>query len=225
MEESGLFLIDKPYHWTSFDVVNKARNIIRTITGKKLKVGHTGTLDPLATGLLVLCYGKATKQIEEYTGLDKEYVTTWVFGATTSSFDKEQPIEGHFETAHITRELILETIPAFTGKLFQIPPMHSAKWVDGKRAYEYARQGQTVVMEARETVVHEFELLDFSPPKATFRIHCGKGFYIRSLARDFAAAINSGAYIDELIRTKIGPFHLDNALKMDQLQEYLSKNE
>ncbi|PKP22486.1 MAG: tRNA pseudouridine(55) synthase TruB, partial [Bacteroidetes bacterium HGW-Bacteroidetes-21] len=203
MEESGLLLVDKPYGWTSFDVVNKVRFMIKSVSGKKMKTGHTGTLDPLATGLLVLCYGKATKKIEEYTGLDKEYVTTMVFGATTASFDKEQPVEGHFETEHITQELILKTIPEFIGNIMQIPPIHSAKWVNGRRAYEYARAGKEAIMEARETVVHSFELLDFSPPKATFRIHCGKGFYIRSLARDFSAAINSGAYIDELIRTRI----------------------
>jgi tRNA pseudouridine55 synthase len=222
--ESGLLLIDKPYGWTSFDVVNKTRRIVQTLAGKKLKTGHTGTLDPLATGLLVLCYGSATKKIEELTGLGKEYLATLEFGATTASFDKEQPIDNRYEFMHIDEESIRNSMPGFTGNIMQVPPAHSAKWVNGRRAYEYARKGKEAPMEERETVVHELELLNISLPFASFRINCGKGFYVRSFARDMGLALNSGAYLSELRRTRIGPFSIDNAISIDQVESYLLKN-
>lgn len=219
--ESGLLLIDKPYGWTSFDVVNKTRQILRPHLGKKVKTGHTGTLDPLATGLLVLCYGAATKKIEQLTGLDKEYVTTLEFGATTASFDKEQPIDKQFPFEHITEADVQNMLPLFTGEIQQVPPAHSAKWVNGRRAYEYARRGQEAPMEARAAFVHEIELLHFSPPRTTLRILCGKGFYVRSFARDMGIALNSGAYISELRRTRIGPFSIEHAITIDRVEEYL----
>ena len=219
--ESGLILIDKPYGWTSFDVVNKVRFILKGITGKKLKTGHTGTLDPLATGLLVICYGSATKKIQELTGLDKEYVATLEFGATTASYDKEQPIDNRFEFSHITQDLLKNALPQFMGEISQIPPSHSAKWVNGRRAYEYARKGQDPGMEARAAVVHELEIIDFSLPLVSLRILCGKGFYVRSFARDLGLELNSGAYVSELRRTRIGSFSIENAVSMEKVEEYL----
>lgn len=221
IQDNGFLLIDKPYGWTSFDVVNKTRFILKGITGRKLKTGHTGTLDPLATGLLVICYGSATKKIEELTGLNKEYVTTIEFGATTASFDKEQPICERFGFEHIEEAMVRNKLAGFTGKIMQVPPAHSAKWVNGRRAYEYARQGKEAPMEERETEVHELELLNFSLPYATFRILCSKGFYVRSFARDIGVALGSGAYICELRRTRIGPFCVDDAINMDQIESNL----
>lgn len=223
--ESGLILIDKPYGWTSFDVVNKTRQIIRSILGHKVKTGHTGTLDPLATGLLVLCYGIMTKNIEELTGLDKEYVSTLEFGATTASFDKEQPIDNHYEFAQITEDMVREAMKKFSGEIVQVPPSYSAKWVNGRRAYEYARKGLVPEMEERRAIVHEIELVDFSLPKITFRIMCGKGFYVRSFARDIGLELKSGAYISELRRMKIGSFSIENAVTIDKVQDYLLKDE
>lgn len=223
--ESGILLIDKPLEWTSFDVVNKTRHILKGLLGYKPKVGHAGTLDPLATGLLIVCYGKATKEINNFFDLNKEYTSRLFLGATTSSFDKEQPVDFEFETSHITEELIKNQIPSFTGNQMQVPPIHSAKWVNGKRAYEYARKGEKVEMEARATTIYELEFLSYQHPMLDLRIVCSKGFYVRSFARDFGLQLNSGAYIEQLRRTKIGPFSVDDAAKMENITEYIEKHD
>jgi len=223
--EAGLLLIDKPYGWTSFDVVNKTRQMIRSIIGHKIKVGHTGTLDPLATGLLVLCYGKATKKIEELTGLDKEYITTLEFGKTTASFDREQPVDGNFEYSHITESDLKDKLVKFTGDIMQVPPLHSAKWINGRRAYEYARKGQDPEIEARAAFVNSIELIEFTLPRVILKISCGKGFYVRSFARDLGNELNSGAYITDLRRTKVGQFSIEKAISIEKLQDYLLNNE
>lgn len=210
-----VILIDKDIDWTSFDVVNKVRKALRTELGvKKIKVGHAGTLDPLATGLVILCTGKATKQIESFQNLDKEYIAQIVFGATTPSFDLETGIDATFPAGHIDRELIEEALGVFCGTISQVPPIFSAKQIGGKRAYEMARQGEKVRLEPREVHVHESEILGFEHPELTIRIRCSKGTYIRSYADDLGRYLRSGAYLSGLRRTKIGDFHVNDAKKI-----------
>jgi tRNA pseudouridine55 synthase len=213
--EGKIILIDKDLEWTSFDVVNKLRIELRNQLGiKKIKVGHTGTLDPLATGLVILCAGKATKQIESFMGLDKEYVAEITIGATTPSYDLETEIEQTFSFEHVTREQLEAALDAFRGETEQTPPNYSAKQVDGKRAYDMARQGETFKLKKNLVTIHELDLLEFTPPKIRLRIHCSKGTYIRSLANDIGRKLGTGAYLSALRRTKIGDYHVNDAEKI-----------
>ncbi len=211
-----VLLIDKPLEWTSFQVVNKIRwHIKRKFDLKKIKVGHAGTLDPLATGLLILCVGKETKKIETYQGQIKEYTGTFVIGATTPSYDLETEVNETFPTEHITEELLHETCKQFIGKIQQKPPIFSAIKKDGKRLYELARKGETTEIKSREIEIKEFEITKVDFPNVDFRVVCSKGTYIRSLANDFGEALNSGAYLSVLRRTKIGDFTVENALSIE----------
>jgi tRNA pseudouridine55 synthase len=213
--EGSIILIDKEIDWTSFDVVNKLRISLRNELGiKKIKVGHAGTLDPLATGLVILCTGKATKRIESLTGLDKEYVAEVTLGATTPSFDLETETDQTFAYSHITREKVKQVLRKFTGESEQSPPIFSAKQIDGKRAYDLARQGEKFVLKKSRVVIHELELLEFDLPVIRLRILCSKGTYIRSLASDLGIALDSGAHLSALRRTRIGDYHVDDAKKI-----------
>ena len=211
-----VLLLDKPLEWTSFQVVNKVRwHIRKQFNLKKIKVGHAGTLDPLATGLLIICTGKETKNIEIYQGQIKEYTGTFTIGATTPSYDLETEIDTTYPTEHITEELIHQTTQQFIGKIQQKPPIFSAIKKDGKRLYELARAGQSTEIASREIEITEFEITKIDFPKVDFRVVCSKGTYVRSLAHDFGIALNSGAHLSILRRTKIGAFSVDNALDID----------
>lgn len=208
-----VLLIDKPLNWTSFQVVNKLRWEIRhAFNIKKIKVGHAGTLDPLATGLLVICTGKMTKQINTFQGQDKEYTGTFVIGSTTPSYDLETEIDHTFPTDHITDELIHQTTQQFIGDIEQYPPVFSAIKKDGKRLYEFARAGEDVEITSRTVTISEFEITKIDGNNLDFRVVCSKGTYIRSLAHDFGKALHSGAHLSVLRRTKIGSFDVANAL-------------
>lgn len=209
-----LFLIDKPFKWTSFDVVRKVRNTL-----KIKKVGHAGTLDPLATGLLIVCAGKMTKQIDTFMGQEKEYTGTFEIGATTDSFDLEQPVIQVADPSGISLRDVEAAVKELTGDILQVPPMHSAIKVDGKRVYESARKGIDVKMEARPVTVSEFEITRFENPTVEFRIVCSKGTYIRSLARDLGDKLGVGAYMSSLCRTRIGEFTLAESKNLDNLIE------
>ena len=219
-----VLLIDKPLEWTSFQVVNKLRWHIRQKFGiKKIKVGHAGTLDPLATGLLIICTGKLTKQINEYQGQIKEYTGEFTIGATTPSYDLETKIDATFPITHITEELIHSTTKQFIGEIDQIPPIFSALKKDGIRLYELAREGKTIEISSRKINIAEFETTKISLPKVNFRVMCSKGTYIRSLAFDFGKALNSGAHLSELRRTKIGNFSVEGTLEpLNYIEKYLS---
>lgn len=217
-----VLLIDKPLHWTSFQVVNKLRWEIRnTFNIKKIKVGHAGTLDPLATGLLIICTGKMTKQIDTFQGQEKEYTGTIVLGSTTPSFDLETEINEIFSTKHITESLILKTTERFIGNIKQFPPVFSAIKKDGKRLYEFARAGEDVEVKSREVYIKEFKITKINLPNIHFRVVCSKGTYIRSLAHDFGKALNSGAHLSVLCRTKIGEFQVENAMTPNTFIESL----
>jgi tRNA pseudouridine55 synthase len=217
-----VLLFNKPYGWTSFNVVNKIRYAIKHFTGiKRIKVGHAGTLDPLATGLLIICTGKFTKRIEEFQAHEKEYTGTFILGATTPSFDLETEIDAEYPTNHITKELLIETTRQFIGSIEQTPPIFSAIKIDGKRAYDYARKNKEVIIQPKIISISVFELTNISLPKISFRIVCSKGTYIRSLARDFGKTLNSGAYLSSLKRTRIGDFHLSDALEPENFSEML----
>jgi tRNA pseudouridine55 synthase len=212
-----VLLIDKPLEWTSFQVVNKLRWHIRQKFGiKKLKVGHAGTLDPLATGLLIICTGKFTKKINEYQGQEKEYTGEITLGATTPSYDLETVINETFSTAHITEDLLYNTTQQFIGEIDQKPPIFSALKKDGKRLYELAREGKITEIKARKITIREFEITQIDLPKIKFRVVCSKGTYIRSLAYDFGLALNSGGYLSALRRTKIGNFKVEDGMKIDE---------
>ena len=217
-----VLLIDKPLHWTSFQVVNKLRWEIRQAFNiKKIKVGHAGTLDPLATGLLVLCTGKMTKQIDTFQAQIKEYTGTIVLGSSTPSFDLETEINETFPTSHITESLIKETTKQFIGDIQQYPPVFSAIKKDGKRLYEFARAGEDVEIKPRMVNISEFEITNISGLKVEFRVVCSKGTYIRSLANDFGVALQSGAHLSALRRTKIGDFDVKNAISIEKFIENL----
>ena len=221
-EEGKTLIFDKPLYWTSFDLVNKIRNKIRRELGiKKIKVGHAGTLDPLATGLMIVCTGKNTKKITELTNKDKEYIDTFHIGKTTPSFDLETEVDAIYPTDHITKELVEETLNNFLGKQQQMPPLHSAKFIDGKRAYEYARKGIEKELKPVDIEIKEIELIDYNMPEVKVRILCSKGTYIRSFARDFGNALNSGAYMSALVRTKIGEFDLKDAYTLDSFDNLI----
>ncbi len=212
-----VLLIDKPLNWTSFDIVNKIRySILKHYNIKKFKVGHAGTLDPLATGLLIVCVGKATKTIDNYLGLDKEYTGSFTLGATTPSYDLETEIDKKFPTEYITEKMIFETAKNFIGKQEQIPPIFSAIKKNGKKLYEHARKGEKVEIKSRQIEIKEFEILSIEMPKVFFRVKVSKGTYIRSLAYDFGEKLNSGAYLSELRRTKIGNFNVNDAVSYKQ---------
>lgn len=217
-----VLLIDKPLEWTSFQAVNKIRwHIRQRFDIKKIKVGHAGTLDPLATGLLIICTGKQTKSINEYQGLIKEYTGTFTIGATTPSYDLESEINETFETAHITDDLIYKTTTQFIGAIQQRPPIFSALKKDGKRLYELARKGETVDIPTREITINEFEITNINGNNLDFRVVCSKGTYIRSLAFDFGKALNSGAHLSALRRTKIGDFSVEKAISIEKFIENL----
>lgn len=209
--EGEVLLLNKPITWTSFDVVNKVRNETRT-----KKVGHAGTLDPLATGLLILCTGKLTKKIDEYQAQEKEYTGTITLGATTPSYDLETEIDATFDTSNITLDAIHAATKQFIGRILQLPPQHSAKKVNGERAYHIARRGEIAPVVAKEVQISEFEIVGVDLPKVDFRVVCGKGTYIRSLAHDFGKVLNSGAHLSSLCRTRIGGFKLEDAWHMDE---------
>jgi len=222
--EGEILGFDKPLHWTSFAVVGKVRWLLcHTLGVKKLKVGHTGTLDPLATGVVVVCTGKKTKQIEELQNHIKEYVATLQLGATTPSYDLEKPIDKTYPTAHITRWLIDEVLARFRGEIWQVPPTFSAVKVDGKRAYEYARKGQEVDIKPKLLVIDELEVVDFNPETMllTIRVVCSKGTYIRALARDIGEALRSGAHLTALRRTRVGDITLNDCMTIEQFNELL----
>jgi tRNA pseudouridine55 synthase len=213
-----LLLIDKPFEWTSFDAVNKIRYILEKSLQTKLKVGHAGTLDPKATGLLLICTGGMTKQIVNLTGLDKEYTGTFYIGATTPCYDTEKPVDHTFQTDHITEEMILATAKKFTGTIQQVPPTFSAKLIDGKRAYLSARKNKEIKMEPVTITISEFEITRIALPEVDFRVVCSKGTYIRALARDLGEALNSGAYLAALCRTRVGEYRIEDALTPAQFE-------
>lgn len=221
--QTGLtLLIDKPLHWSSFQAVNKLKWLLKSKLGiKKIKIGHAGTLDPLATGLLVVCTGKSTKKINEIQADFKEYTGTFFVGATTPSYDLETEIDHKFETAHITQELIEAVLPKFIGEILQKPPVFSAIKKDGKRLYEHARAGEEVEIAARPVQIYEFEITRFAMPDLDFRIKCGKGTYIRSMAFDFGKALGSGAHLTALRRTKIGDLDVKNAVTPEEFANLL----
>ncbi|UII74563.1 tRNA pseudouridine(55) synthase TruB [Flagellimonas sp. HMM57] len=208
-----ILLIDKPLEWSSFQAVNALKWAIRKKFGlKKIKIGHAGTLDPLATGLLIICTGKFTKKIPELQGQIKEYTGTFTLGATTPSFDMETEINQTFPTENLSEELIRKTTQKFIGEIEQVPPVFSALKKDGKRLYEFAREGKEVEIKSRKITISEFEITKISLPKVYFRVVCSKGTYIRSLAHDFGKSLESGAYLSSLRRTKIGDFNVINAV-------------
>ena len=219
-----IILIDKPLDWTSFQVVNKIRWLIRSTFGiKKIKVGHAGTLDPLASGLLILCTGKMTKSIEEFMGQEKEYTGTLTLGSTTPSYDLETEVDNTFPTDHITEELLHATLNQFVGTIDQYPPVFSALKKDGKRLYEFAREGIEVEIPARKVNIHSFELTQKVIPKVDFKVICSKGTYIRSLANDYGKALNSGAHLSALRRTRIGEFNIEHAISIEDFEKQIKK--
>lgn len=209
-----IFAIDKPYRISSFGALAHVRYVLSRTLGYKVKIGHAGTLDPLATGVLILCTGKATKRIEEFQGQTKEYTATLQLGATTASYDMEHEVNASFPTEHITRELINDTLPQFIGDIEQIPPTYSAVKVNGDRAYELRRAGEEVKLKPKHIHIDEIEVVDFDVEKMqlSLRVVCGKGTYIRALARDLGRALNSGAYLTALRRTRVGDFTIDRCL-------------
>jgi tRNA pseudouridine55 synthase len=221
-EEGQVLLFNKPLYWTSFDLVNKVRIIIRSTLGiKKIKVGHAGTLDPLASGLMIICTGRATKKIDEFRDLDKEYVATIHLGATTPSCDLETETDYKYPTDHITEELVREVLNEFIGEQMQVPPIFSAKLIEGKRAYEYARKGIEKTLKPVAIYFREIELLSYDLPEIKIRVVCSKGTYIRSFARDAGLALGSGGYLSALERTAIGSFHVSRAYDIEKFQEYV----
>lgn len=215
---------DKPYEWTSFGLVAKVRYLLCKRLGvKKLKVGHASTLDPLATGVLLVCTGKATKRIEELQAHTKEYVATLRLGATTPSFDLEKPVDAEYPTEHITREMVEETLNRFVGTIEQVPPVFSACKVNGSRAYDLARKGEEVELKAKTLVIDEMELLRCELPEIVIRVVCSKGTYIRALARDIGVALQSGAHLTALRRTRIGAVRVEDCLKLDDFAEWLNR--
>jgi len=216
--EGEILLINKPLTWTSFDVVNFIRKFLRATVKQKVKVGHAGTLDPLATGLLIVCTGRATKRINEFMGLDKEYTGIFYIGGTTPTYDRETKVDQNFKTDHITRDLIFKKKELFIGKIQQTPPIYSAVKIEGKPAYIYARKDKPVKIKSREVEISEFDITRIELPEIDFRISCGKGTYIRSLAHDFGKALNSGAYLLSLSRTRIGDYHLNDAIDLEEFK-------
>jgi tRNA pseudouridine55 synthase len=223
INEGTILLIDKPYGWTSFDVVGKLRSLIKKYTGdKSTKIGHAGTLDPLATGLLVICTGKATKRVVDLTADSKEYIAKIKLGETTPSFDLETKIDATYPFDHVNRELVETVLKTFTGSQMQEPPAFSAKYVNGKRAYEYARKGVDPKLEPVPIEIQSIELVGFDLPSLVIKILCSKGTYIRALARDIGKALNTGAHLVELRRTRSGVFSIEQALSIAEVEKKLS---
>ncbi|MBR5550727.1 MAG: tRNA pseudouridine(55) synthase TruB [Muribaculaceae bacterium] len=224
--EGEILYIDKTLHWTSFDAVKRVRSIMsRRLKIKKIKVGHAGTLDPLATGVMIVCTGKATKRIDELQAHTKEYVATIALGATTPSYDLETEIDATYPTEHITREMVEEVLKKFTGRIEQVPPAFSACKIDGKRAYKMARKGKEVELKAKILVIDEIELLEYSQQSIVVRVVCSKGTYIRALARDIGAALNSGGHLTALRRTRVGDVKVEECLTVEQAVEMLNNIE
>jgi tRNA pseudouridine55 synthase len=225
--EGQVILVDKPLTWSSFQAVNKLKYALKRELGlpKKFKIGHAGTLDPLATGLLIICTGKFTKRITEIQGQPKEYTGTFKLGATTPSYDLETEIDRNFSISHIDANLINQKIPQFLGEIDQKPPVFSAIKKDGIRMYEHARAGAEIEMESRKTTIHEFEITRIDLPEIDFRVVCSKGTYIRSLAHDFGKALESGAHLTVLRRTKIGDYSVENAVSPDDFEKKISSHE
>ncbi len=220
--EGEVLFVAKPLDWTSFNLVSKLRwKLQKTLKIKKLKVGHAGTLDPLATGVMIICTGKSTKLIEKFQYQTKEYIATLALGATTPSFDLELAIDATYPTEHINREMVDKIIPQFLGEIWQTPPAYSAVKVDGKRAYDYAREGKEVELKPKLLVIDEIEVLDFTLPALKIRVVCSKGTYIRALARDIGLALGGGAHLIALERTRIGDVRLEDCWQIDDLIEYL----
>ncbi|MBO9633606.1 MAG: tRNA pseudouridine(55) synthase TruB [Chitinophagaceae bacterium] len=215
-EQGTVLLINKPIDWTSFDVVRKVRNLVRI-----KKVGHAGTLDPLATGLLIVCTGKFTKRINDYMAREKEYTGTFTLGATTPTYDLESEPENPKPFDHLTNEALVEATQPFTGDILQLPPMHSAIKKDGKRLYELARKGQEIKLDPRPVTIKTFEITAVDLPVVHFRVVCSTGTYIRSLAHDFGRQLGCGAYLSSLVRTRIGDYTLDQAMTMEQVATYI----
>jgi tRNA pseudouridine55 synthase len=223
-EEGQVVLFNKPLYWTSFDLVNKVRLIIKSNLGLgKIKVGHAGTLDPLASGLLIVCTGRATKRIEEFRDLDKEYIATVHFGETTPSYDLETEINGRFPVEQITEYGVITALNGFIGEQQQVPPVHSAKMIGGKRAYEFARKGIHQEMSPVKVFFRELELMKYGIPDTTIRIMCSKGTYIRSFARDLGKALGSGAYLSSLERTAIGPYLVKDAFSIEKFENIIKE--
>jgi tRNA pseudouridine55 synthase len=216
--EGQLLLINKPYNWTSFDVVGKIRNAFKPL---KLKVGHAGTLDPLATGLLIICTGKMTKQIDTFQAQEKEYTGTMTLGATTSSYDMETDVDQKFDTSGITEDQIKNACNQFMGDIQQYPPAHSAIKIDGERLYEKARRGEDVELRLRNVTISEFEITGIRLPEIDFRVVCSKGTYIRSLANDFGKALNNGAYLSKLRRTRSGDYKIEDAMEVMEMVTFI----
>jgi len=216
--EGKVLLVNKPLRWTSFDVIGRLRKIF-----KIKKIGHAGTLDPLATGLLIVCTGKFTKKINEYMGMEKEYTGTITVGATTPTYDLESEPENFKEFQHLTRDAIEAILPQFIGNIQQIPPAHSAIKIDGKRVYELARQGMEVQLKARSVTISEFEITRMELPQIDFRVVCSTGTYIRSLANDVGAVLGTGGYLSALCRTRIGPFTLHEANEVEDFETLFDK--
>jgi tRNA pseudouridine55 synthase len=223
-EEGQVLLFNKPLYWTSFDLVNKVRIMIRSSLGiKKIKVGHAGTLDPLASGLMIICTGRATKRIDEFRDMDKEYVATFHLGATTPSYDLETEIDKNYQVDHIDEDYLKNTLCGFIGEQKQLPPMYSAKLIDGKRAYEYARKGIQKDIVPVTVNFKEIELVSYAIPEIKVRIVCSKGTYIRSFARDLGLALKSGSYLSSLERTAIGTYNLKNSFDLENFQKYIDR--
>jgi tRNA pseudouridine55 synthase len=219
-EQGEIILVNKPYRWTSFDVVNFVRNYIKSLPGlKNIKIGHAGTLDPLATGLLILCTGRMTKQIEQFKEFDKEYTGTFTIGATTPSYDLETETDQVFPYEHITEEIIHATASELTGSYEQLPPMFSAIKIKGVRAYEHARKGREVTIMPKQVSIPVFEITGIQLPVISFRIVCSKGTYIRAIARDFGEKLHCGAYLSSLCRTRIGVYYLKDAFEPEDLRK------
>lgn len=220
--EGEILYFNKPLRWTSFDLVNKFRyKLSRKLKVKKIKVGHAGTLDPLATGVMIICTGRATKRIEEFQYQTKEYVATLKLGETTPSFDLEKEVDAVYPTEHISRSMVEEVLTSFVGKIQQVPPVFSACKVDGKRAYDLARKGEEVELKAKTLVIDEIELLNCELPVIKIRVVCSKGTYIRALARDIGVALNSGAHLIALERTSIGDITLDQCMNPEDIDAFL----
>jgi tRNA pseudouridine55 synthase len=223
-EEGQVLLFNKPLYWTSFDLVNKVRIIIRSALGiKKIKVGHAGTLDPLASGLMIICTGRDTKKIDSFRDLDKEYVAAIHLGATTPSFDLETETDKSYPTEHITQDSVMRTLNGFLGEQMQMPPIYSAKLIGGKRAYEFARKGVDKKLDPVVIYFREIELLSFDLPEIRVRLVCSKGTYIRSFARDIGVALGSGGYLSSLERSAIGSYHVRDAYNIEMFQEYVNR--
>jgi len=221
--EGEVLYVNKPLHWTSFNLVSKLRwRMQKTLKIKKLKVGHAGTLDPLASGVMIICTGKKTKLIESFQYQTKEYIATLKLGATTPSFDLELAVDGTYTTEHINRALIDKVIPSFVGEIWQVPPVYSAVKVDGKRAYDYARDGQEVELKAKLLVIDEIEVIDYASEILKIRVVCSKGTYIRALARDIGLALESGAHLIALERTRIGEVSLKDCWEIEDLVTHIA---